>query len=258
MTPDARQSIIDKVVKLSRLADADKNDSAAEVASAAAMLQQLMDKHSITELELAAARAATAQHSIDTELNIGSVKLMLHDEKRVARSWEWRLMSTIARHNNCRFIRHSDVIGRTIYFRKVELVGTKQDMAFSEYIYQYVYRECIRLGRESYDSADKYERGTYEAYQYNFGLGMVVAVGQRLKQLRDAQQAAYSNNVQALVIVRKDAIDKYTESLYPTLHKGRQQKGFTDAGAGQAGYRAGQNIPLHNGIEQGQRGLALR
>ena len=92
MTTDARTKIIETIAKLSAMMNPDANAFQGEINNAAAKIQELMDKYSISQAELQAAQVDSSRKDFDQQFATKTAEYTIKGIK----AWHWALAKVIA------------------------------------------------------------------------------------------------------------------------------------------------------------------
>lgn len=246
-------SLLARLKKLSNLADASKNDSAEEVASAAAKLSELMLRYNLSMdaiLDVDEKPASVAEY----------ISEYFTPTKNGHYVW-WRdLMSGIISNNYCReLFCHK---GSTHYMSTI--IGQTHNVEFCKYLYSYVRAEIYRLSQVAYQKhknsavAAGYPTPHSWSYHSSFCRAAVATVVDRLRAQRLNLERT-NESATAIVVVKgaelEQAIRKFAPHLYDEKKKQRffndhkDRRGKSRAGlihGRQAGETINLNRPLEN------------
>lgn len=221
-------SIVDKVKALRRLSE-NPSATAAEAASAAARIQELMLKHQLTEEDLS------------DEEPIGEDSEPLYRGKSWRR-WQSALSTGIAQVNACRCVKGVAADGA----KRIRIVGRPEDRANVRYLFEYVSRELNRLCRKHMASVGRM-RPRNEAESYR--IGFVEAVVARIKAMREEVVAAARAEGNERGIIRLDQrmaeIEAWTQARFTI---GKPTRITLSAGAWHAGHRDGEKLDIRRPV----------
>jgi hypothetical protein len=236
---DAREKALDKVRKLLELA---KSDNVNEAGNAAAMAQELMSKHAISEAMLDV--SPDSDEAIEHDVLHQGFGTQLP-------TWKGQLGVTLSEVNQCKCFRSGPALN---------IIGRPSDANTVRYLFGYIAREIDRLA-----IIESRLRGNVEkTWLNNFRLGAVSEVNRRLQEAHAAAKAAMRreadasdtlgtgtalmrvNNALVKMGQHAGAIQAYGERNL-RLRKGSASHSRYDHGARQAGKRAGATIDLNNG-----------
>jgi len=212
----------------------------AEAAHAAAKVQELMQKHSLSMFDVE--KKTYDEAILIEELETG---------KAVVPEWMGTLAVAVA--PDCKVIwwRHG---GPTKYLR---FIGYKTDAQVASYMYDTLSRallaEADKQGRHALRTG-----GRLMKYKADFMQYAALAIYKRTRKEQETFKSS-SNTAGALVCVKGTAVDKYIEDNLGTIKWSKEttKQKIRDRAATQDGWKAGSEIPLRQGIEgQAQGRLA--
>jgi len=179
-----RDEAIEKAQKLLRLS---KSDNANEAALAVQRYQEIVAKHQLDEALLSVDGVQSEPEEEIENFQKKSAPLNVGARRS---TWKIRLASTIARANSCRIFTQGG---------HIHIIGRASDVSSVRYLFAYVGREANRL-------ADRDGQGCGVVWRNNFRLGVIDAVEQKLRELKEklrdeARAAVPANNGTALVRV---------------------------------------------------------
>lgn len=235
------ENILDKVRKLLRLAG--NNTAPEEAASAAAMAQELLDRHNLdtamlefTDAEPTPSLDEPIQNFADAPLDNGGGSSQLE-------RWKGYLAMTIAAANACKVWRSGP---------RLMLIGRPSDAETVRYLFGWLSREVEQL-------ATRFGQGQGRTWRNNFRLGVVETIASKLedqhKVFEQTVRAEARDNSQALVRVnqglakveaRKASVEVW-QKTHVKLRKGSPTKIRFNSGAREAGRKAGESINVTGG-----------
>jgi hypothetical protein len=247
---NAREKAIDKVRKLLELA---KSDNVNEAGNAAAMAQELMSKHAISE--------AMLDVSPDSDEEIEHDVLHQGYGQNLP-TWKGQLGVVLSEVNQCKCFRSGPALN---------IIGRPSDANTVRYLFAYIVRQIDKLA-----IAEANIRGNVEkTWMNNFRLGAVIEVNRRLQEAHAAAKAAMRreadasdtmgtgvalmrvNNALVKMAQHKNAVEAYGKRNL-RLRKRSGGKARYDDGAFKAGKRAGATIDLNNSTSKGGLGSGSR
>lgn len=200
MTHEKKEKILNLIAKLKALASNNPNEE--EAALAGARMQQLIDRYKIEQAEL-------FDIGEDDEPETGCDEFYTEEGKRFSR-WKLDLGYRLAEFNNCRAVRSqghytwdAESGCRVLHPAKMEIVGTKENIAACKYVFMYLFREIERL---SAIALEKYNRltGTKggKSFANAFKAGAVTTIIKRLKEQKERTKVEAGT---AMVLFDKEA-----------------------------------------------------
>jgi hypothetical protein len=234
-----KDKIIDKVRKLLELA---KSDNVNEAGNAAAVAQELMSRHAISEAALNI--KADADEDIEVDVLDAPTGSQLQ-------TWKGHLGMAVCEVNQCKCFKTGPVL---------KIIGRPSDADKVRYLFSYIAREIDRLMiRES-----SLRGSPGRVWNNNFRLGAVAEVSKRLRKadnqarasMRKEADAGDSMGTGAALVRINNALTKIDEvrrnvTMYGkinlNLRKGTHSNSRYDAEGRSAGMRAGASIDLNNG-----------
>lgn len=220
---DERKTVLDRVRKLLRLGESSNPN---EAAAALAAAQRLIDKHRLSELELAAE---------DVDETVVKDEEPLYEGSRVS-SWRGLLARAITEANGV-----AAIWSRTVGMSRARIVmaGRPEDCQMVRHLFAHCVAEIDRLTLASC-------AGRGRAFANAFRLGCAYAIEERLREsAREVRGGASST---ALVRL-DDRVDRARE-LFGRTAKARRAQCSSGAGL-VAGRVAGRRINLHRGAIDG-------
>ena len=215
----SEEKIIDLIAKLLVLA-ADDGATEAEKKNAMEKAETIMLKYNIDQ-----ARRVLTKEKVESN-GASDTKVQFFAGCR----WEQELGWGIARAFECRGV------GFTGY---MTFIGIKEDLELVVYFFNRLLRYINSAGRKAYPRS--------KANQRAYCLGMSIRVVERLKELYANVAKRMPNECMALIVVKKDAIAKRMDELFPRgLGKARRISTSQYNPALNAGYRDGAKVSLHS------------
>jgi hypothetical protein len=204
MEKERREEILGKIKKLMALGV--KHENTHEGQSALDKAKALMAKHDIRFIDVE--DDGTVQ-----DANIGRVDVPWHKHMN---DFESKLAHHIADTLDCSYV----MVGKGRKGARHSMIGTKTDLDLAEWLFKFTRLQCYRL-------AEKHGYRGKELRTYFFGLYFVLrdkitdAFGEIESEVHSEEQCT------ALVLVKKDAVDKRKADEFPKLTKGRKMRPLT-------------------------------
>lgn len=249
--------IIDKIMKLMELGNAEKNSNVNEVEAAKKMVAKLMADYSIDFIDLKTHKPkGDAFVTITVE---GS------EDQKV--DYEASLAHVIAKAFDCRIINiHENKLndGSTIYdgIWRLCFLGSKHDLEIVIYFFKFLRRTMGTMSNRNVTKetikADNpmLGRRITEAYinqaRYNYCYGMVNTLDDRLMDLYAKREEFIPSDCRAMVLVKKDDLEKFVHEKFPRLTHSRSRRIQGDIGAYQKGMADGKKVNLTRPIDSNQ------
>jgi len=201
MDKEKRESILGKIKKLMALGV--KHESTPEGQSALNKAKVLMEEHDVRFIDI------EDDGTIQDE-NIGIVKVQWNKHRN---DFESHLAGHIARTFDCDYV----MTGKGKKGAVHSIIGTKTDLDLAEWMFKYTRLQCYKLAKEH-----KYTGK--ELRTYFFGLFFVLrekitdSFGKIESKVKSEEECT------ALVVVKKDAVDRKMTEAFPNLKKGRKAR----------------------------------
>lgn len=200
---EKKQEMIQKILKLLELGDAERNSNPHERELASKKAQQLMAEHALSFADL---REGKPKSDIYTRIDIDG-----SEEVRVV--WEGMLANGVGTTFDCFVVSCGGRRGHESYDPwKLAFLGAKTDIEISVFFFKYLRRtvgvmsERAAVGARAQDS---------------HAVGMVATIVERLKEMyrkRDEIIAASADS-KALMVVKKNDVDAFVKKEFPSLQK---------------------------------------
>ena len=195
---EKKQKMVERVLKLLELGDADNNSNPNERESAMRMAAKLMAEHAIDFVDL-----RDGQKKDETFITIDIVSA---STQKV--SWQAALAAAIARTFDCKVISRAGREKWTLTF-----VGMKSDLEIATFFYKSLRRTVGRMGETTYEKVA--DRNTY-CY------GMVLTIADRLTDLFARRAEFIPSDCRDLVLVKTQELDKHYKNLFPNAVNSRK------------------------------------
>ena len=243
MTEESKEKIISKIMKLMELGREDKNSNPHERESASRAAARLMAEYSIDFVDL---RNGKPNESPFVTFSVeGSV-----DEKV---DFEAMLAMYIAEAFDCKVINSWGEYGIKWVLK---FCGTKHDLDIVVYFFKYLRRTLYAMANKNvtlentrlpYGRKRVTDKDVREA-QRNYCYGMVETIGERLKELYQKREEFIPSDCRALVVVKKEGVEKYYKEQFPNARSSRVRRLSGDLGAHDRGRSDGLNVNLSRPI----------
>jgi len=249
MTNEARDNIISKIMKLMELGNAEKNSNPHEREAATRMAAKMMADYSIDFAQLRDGKKnpdAFVSMSVD-----GS------EDQKV--DFEASLAFHIAKAFDCQMINSfvKTFTGERRYGAwEIHFIGTKNDLEIAVFFFKYLRRSLYALSQKNVTKETvmpTYTRSGQRKIDLknarrNYCFGMTKVIGERLLELYQKREEFIPSDCKALMVVKKDGLEKKFRELFPDARKGRVTSLKGDTSAYHRGAEAGHKINLSRPI----------
>jgi hypothetical protein len=209
-----------------------------EGAAAAAMVQKLLTKYNLELDEVE--RRQGKQKGIGGYTETGRKRFVGSKESR---KWTSNLLNAIADNLFCDIVFWGPAGGREN--DSYTIIGKRHNIDVVEHLFAYLVREIDRMAKESWSAHGKYTQGNhYPHYTRHFCLGAVMAVEQKLWEMRRSQE----DQTKALVVRVDEELDMYIKIVHGELNWQRRSETRYVTEAQRRGYQAGRAINIHRVI----------
>ena len=235
----------DKVIKLiQKLANMriDRGATPAEAAHAAAKIESLLEEHQLSmfDVEGKSFNEEMAQKSVELGVSLSVIPRYI-----------WDLGYAVAMPHDCQII----VMPSQLKGNNLTFVGYKSDVAVSRYLFITLHTSLWRMA-DTQGRVRKRSGAQFINYRNHFMSAAAQVIEERLTQeRRDVRQK--SSNSRALVVVKKDAVNKYFEEQFPGCRPLKLTKSDRDDYAYHDGREAGRNVEMRKGVEGQHKQQAL-
>lgn len=241
MEDNSKEKIVAKIMKMMELGREDKNSNPNERENALRMAAKLMAEYSISFTDL---RNGKPNESVFVTFVVeGSV------DKTV--DYEAMLALYIAEAFDCKAINSTLDDSWVLKF-----CGTKHDLEIVVYFFKYIRRTMYAMANKNvtlentqipYDRKRVTDKDVREARR-NYCFGMVTTIGERMKELYCKREEFIPSDCRALVVVKKEGVDKYYREQFPYAQKSRSRRLSGDLRALDRGKADGKNVNLSRPI----------
>lgn len=217
--------MIRRIKGLLAKADPERNPNLNEAEAAAALAQELITRHQVTEAQLA------AHTGPKDKAQIVSLEYFARGDSNLQK-WERTLCNGICLTNQCRLLIYRGSTHLTIF-------GTQSNIA----IVIELFEELRSLVRELSHSAYKaYGYGQPTAWKTSFCLGATTALIRRMKDA--STKVVQETGSTALMVLEDQRAETAMKGYSPHIKFVRNRKGPSNSSAFSAGYEAGQSLPI--------------
>lgn len=230
--------LLEKAAKLFRMAN--QSQSPEEAAVAAGKLQEFLTKYELDESVIQIKAGKSDNEIIDNEpiIDYGSVGDPLDNSGKSLIMWKASLSMLLAKYNSCKIYRIKG---------SLHIIGRPSDVATMRYLYEFLVSEVERLRGLQL-------AGHGKTWYNNFKMGVVDAIGEKLKESREnAFKDLRENSESTSLIVINKAIelvkekDRRLQGWVAQNKRLRSGSGYTmnhDNQAREAGRKAGRTINM--------------
>ena len=225
-----KEDIIAKIMKLLELGNEDRNSNPNEREVASRKAAKMMADYAIDIADL--------RSSKPKEDTFVTIEVDGSSEVRV--DYESSLANAIATAFDCKIINSN-----RNYHWQIMFCGTKHDLEIAIFFFKHLRRTLSGMARLHFPKDVNHARR-------NYCFGMVSTISQRLTDLYKKREEFIPSDCTALVIVKKQGLEKYFDQQFPDRKVGRRTTLRGDASAYHRGKEDGRTINLsrpiaHNG-----------
>jgi hypothetical protein len=218
-----RAKIVEWVQKLMTKA-ADPAATEAERDSIQAKTEQLMAKYKVSMME-----ATTPEKIKNHKMTREDVKFVVPGRS----FWGFSLAASIAPIFEC------DVV-RTSGTKKMSFLGYPEDVLTCVHFFR-TFQMQIIFAVDATDYTTIKEKSSY-------AWGMVKRITERMNRAYERVKEIIPVETKALIVLKEEEVEKFTESLFGKISKGAKSKAKVDADAFHNGYNDGANVNIsHRG-----------
>jgi len=232
---DKRAALLDRITAL--LAKTEEHGcTEAEALAAAELASKLMTKYglSLSELQSISAPADVCETN---ETTIGRVRS--HEVLHVA--------DAISHYTDTRYWYRRDYEHRTVSLAYFGLVA---DVQVATYVTN-ILRNAMDTEWKTYWNAHRKDSASSaRTARANFMRGMAHRLSNRLDAMKAAQNKTADNDCRAIVVIKKDIVDKAFEAIEIEITIEATREFLSDSGAYQAGDLAGGRVTIASGALQ--------
>ena len=140
-------------------------------------------------------------------------------------------------------------------YKAAELLGTRQNLLMSEYVFHFLLRQCERLWL-THKKATRCSGRLRRSYL----LGVLHGFSEKLSAQAIQSKVAGDLGItalesKALVVLRNRELDDYVETRFPRLATSSRRSARVDHDMYARGKVAGQSITIHRGVTSGKAGF---
>ena len=227
MTTEKRDAIITKIMKLMALGNEDRNDNANERENANRQVKRLMAEYSIDFVDL-----REGKQPGDT-----FVRMTVDGSEDTLVDYEATLANSIANAFDCKVINsynHEFGSDRPYNAWQLIFVGTKNDLDISVFFFNHLRRTIHSLARKNITAETVRPTPNRNGKMVvdiknarrNYCYGLVITIGDRLEDLYRGREEFIPSNCTALMVVKKQGLEKAFDDFFPTRTSSRRAKGF--------------------------------
>jgi hypothetical protein len=240
----SKEKIIDTITKLRALAT--DNSNADEAANAAAKMQDLLFRHNLSESDLRSELEATPAYEKEIiDLGVSSPQ---------SKQWKAYLIHILAMNNFCKLINNTNTA-------EVWLIGQEDNRMVVKYLYDYLSKDLIRMGKLAAKEAKKdvsLYRFNSTLWKKSFFSGANNSINTRLREQKRHNISVADvdgGKGTALALKIDNALRDATQALVGRTKESRSRGSKVDYSGYAAGVQAGNNAKLNTAIPN--RRLAL-
>jgi hypothetical protein len=249
----SKEEIIGKIMKLMELGNEEKNSNPHEREAATRMAAKLMAEYCVDFAELRSAKPS--------EDSFATMEVDGSEDHKV--DFESSLAGAIARAFDCKVL-------NLIHFGpwKISFVGSKHDLDIAVYFFKHVRRTMYVMARNNVTEAtirpSTYSRSGMASTadvknaRRNYCFGMVQTISQRLLDLYMRREEFIPADSKALMVIKKDGLDKFFHDKYPHTRSGRSISLKGDLRSYERGKEDGRRVNLSRPISHTGRGSAAQ
>jgi len=243
-----KEEIISKIMKLLALGSSEKNDNPHERETASRMAAKLMAEYAIDFAELRSSKPsedAFVTYEVD-----GSEDRKVDFESAlagsIARAFDCKIINTWSKTMNPDSFVHPWVIA---------FVGSKHDLEIAVYFFKHIRRTMYAMSVKNVTVETVRPRngrrstGTdVNMARRNYCFGMVESISVRMEDLYKKREEFIPSDCRALVVVKKQGLEKYFNQQYPNRVSGRRTSLRGDLAAFGKGQEDGKRVNLSRPI----------
>ena len=239
----SKEEVVAKIMKLLELSNAEKNDNPHERESASRAAARLMAEYAIDFAEL--------RSSKPKEDTFVTYEVDGSEDKKV--DFESALAGSIARAFDCKIINTWTKTYPSTWV--IAFVGSKHDLEISVYFFKHIRRTMYAMAAKNITVETVRPRNGRRATgtdvnmaRRNYCFGMVETISVRMEDLYKKREEFIPSDCRALVVVKKQGLEKFFNQQYPNRTAGRRTSLRGDLGAFAAGKVDGQRVNLSRPI----------
>jgi hypothetical protein len=234
-----KEEIISKIMKLMELGNAERNSNPHEREAASRKAAQLMAEYSLDFADLRNGRPTedafvtmevdgSEDHKVDFEASLAGC---------LARAFDCKILNLIA-------------VGPW----RIAFCGTKHDLEISVYFFKFLRRTMYSMATKNITEETVRTRSgratkvDVRQARRNYCYGMVSTISTRLAELYQKREEFVPTDSKALMVIKKDGLDKYFKDKFPHVHHVRPAGLRGDLGAFGKGKEDGRRVNLNRPI----------
>jgi hypothetical protein len=238
-----KEEIISKIMKLLALGSSEKNDNPHERETASRMAAKLMAEYAIDFAELRSSKPsedAFVTYEVD-----GS------EDRKI--DFESALAGSIARAFDCKIINTWTKTYPSTWI--IAFVGSKHDLEIAVYFFKHIRRTMYAMSVKNVTvetvrprNGRRATRTDVNMARRNYCFGMVETISTRMEDLYKKREEFIPSDCRALVVVKKQGLERYFNQQYPNRVKGRRTTLQGDLAAFGKGVEDGKHVNLSRPI----------
>jgi len=243
-----KEEIIAKIMKLLALGSSEQNDNPHERETASRRAAKMMADWSIDFAEL--------RSSKPKEDTFVTYEVDGSEDRKV--DFESALAGSIARAFDCKIINTwSKTLNPNSFVHPwvIAFVGSKHDLEISVYFFKHIRRTMYAMAAKNVTIGTVKPRNGRRATgtdvnmaRRNYCFGMVESIAVRMEDLYMKREEFIPSDCKALVVVKKQGLEKYFNQQFPNSVKGRRTVLRGDLGAYTLGIVDGKRVNLSRPI----------
>lgn len=238
MSPEKKEEIIQKILKLMELGNEEKNSNPNEREAAMRKVAQLMADYALDYADL--------KSSEPKENSFVKIESVDGTESRTV-DFEAALAGAVGMAFDCKVINTHRDFGWQMAF-----VGAKHDLEIAVYFFKFLRRTMYAMARLNVTrenvrpsiGRNYRSRINVEQARRNYCYGLVVTISQRLQDIYKRREEFIPSDSKALVVIKKDEVDRVFREAFPRAVAGRRSTLKGDLGAYRKGQEDGHRVNL--------------
>lgn len=154
--------------------------------------------------------------------------------------WLLKLIGVLTKHNLCSYTYNS-------HFKTFRVYGRMENVDSVVWLYNFLSTGLLRLAQQAHVNRTMDEKIFYGNNRYSFLkdwlIGAVTGFDAKLEAQRQA--AAKASQMNALMVINKDALNRYADTKIANLKPGRKSKPIYVGSAYEKGYEVGRNYSIN-------------
>ncbi len=230
-----QEQIISRIKKLLKHAESAKQlGSLSEAESFAQKATELLLEHN---LEMSQINMSEDSDQFEKWIYGESIS---YKDNQSGQRWRYNLINTLTSHNLCNFTFNT-------YMKTFRVYGRMENVDIVVWMYNFLSTAMLRIAQESHVKLNEETRRYYNRYAFlkDFLLGAVQGLNDKLEEQRRSQ----SQNITSMILVNKDALEKYITKEVPNLKEARKRKVVIVGEAYNDGYEVGKNMSINKPLQ---------